>query len=224
MTESERKHKQLIKKWSKMRPSYGDFHDGPSSWETWVKQNPKILFLLKEPHSDFLPAYPIRNMPIERGFFLNIGLWHYAIKSFFCDSKRASFNNAIEEVKRQNVGELMDQIAIVNVKKKDENKSISNNADIKSYAKSDKDGALLKKQIDIIDPNIVICGNTMDSYDLIYYDDENYNLRVEKNKCKIWEWSDRLVVDFWHPANRKKTEELFNTLLYLLKNHQNKHS
>lgn len=211
---AEQRHAELREEWIKARPEYtkkGEFcYDGPSSWEIWAEQKPKILFLLKEPHSGFHPALPLRDDSVEKNFYKNIFYWSSAVKNAF-EGKSVP---AIDEYEMpKNVGELLDTVAIVNVKKYDQNQPASSETEIKEYAGKDRD--FLRQQIDIINPDIIFCGNTIDCFDVIYNEDST--LLCEKEKCKIWQWEKLKVVDFWHPSYFAKSyEELYETLCYLL--------
>jgi hypothetical protein len=56
---------------------------------------------------------------------------------------------------------IVDSIAYVNVKKNAGGTSKSNNNEIAQYAVSDKE--FLKRQLNLINPNIIFCGGTINS-------------------------------------------------------------
>lgn len=89
-------------------------------------------------------------------------------------------------------------------------------SEILSYAKKDKD--LLRKQIDILDPQIVICCGTFDCYDVIY--DYTYGTEeklINFKNCSCWRVDKRLVIDFYHPSYWVKGDRnLYEILCHLL--------
>jgi len=78
--EYEKKRDELFEKWQNSQPEFKEEGnrfslDGIMNFEAWIKSKPKILFLLKENHSedDWEPSYGItRDANI---FSLNIVRW-----------------------------------------------------------------------------------------------------------------------------------------------------
>lgn len=166
--------------------------DGPSNWDLWESQKLKIMFLVKEARQGAHPCVP--NQSIEGKFPRNISRWKYAIQKIFLE------NIKDPHFPTQNELTLNDDIAIVEVKKLNEENISSNNKEIEKYAKEDQE--LLKQQIEIINPDIIICGNTLNSFDLIY----NYTYEIEEtlvtiDKVTAWNIDNRFVIDFYHPTS-----------------------
>lgn len=155
LTPQDRHQKILEMLYEKYKDSENDIMeftwDGPSDWKKWEEQKPKILFLLKEAHSGFQPCIP--NQKIENKTGRNISRWKNAIKLLFENSKDSPTFHA-----NNILNETNDNIAIVEVKKLNEERPNSSYKVILDYAKNDKD--LLKGQIDILDPQIIVCCNT----------------------------------------------------------------
>ncbi len=222
----ENKHIELLERWYKERPEYDTENanaefcwDGPSNWNKWLKQKPKILFLAKEPHSGYQPC--IDNKEISGVFNLNIARWKFAIKKI-CENSNETLSMPTDEGLRSWTENKNDDISIVEVKKKNADLKRSSNTDIMEYAKKDKD--FLKEQIDLINPDIVLCCYTVESYDIIYgneYTDDNIEKLVSIEKVACWKHNNRLVIDFYHPSYwqyPQGVEGLFNLLCELLKN------
>lgn len=222
----ENKHKALLNKWYEERPEYdtkGEFcWDGPSNWGKWTKQVPKILFLVKEPHSGYHPSTPsMENPKISGKFCLNIARWKFAIRKLYENSNEIPAFPNVEDLRSWSENKI-DDIAIVEVKKMNEEKKSSSNQEIIEYAKKDKE--FLKEQIDLINPNIILCGNTFESYKTIYDNDAkmaeqlNYlwldNAEIDAYVCSHRK---RMIISFYHPSYRKSTEDLFELLCRVIK-------
>jgi hypothetical protein len=222
--EYENRMSELLNRWQEERKEYNDEEkgfcfttDGILDFDIWEKQHPKILFLLKETHDDYTEVD--QPAPIDAGsgnyFWWNIARWKFAISQLFLDKNiNPIFLDKDELLFRF---PFLDDIAIVEVKKKYEDKSISNNNEIKKYAK--RDAKLLREQIDLINPNIVLCCYTQDSYDLIYEGVYYEEISPIIKKCRCWKFGERLVIDFYHPSTRtnSRAAELFNILCRMIK-------
>lgn len=167
-------------------------YDGPQNTAKWESLELKILFLLKEAYNGFEPAYPIPPEKIKKTFFLNIVRWRALLQSlYFQPNKEAILLNNDE------YSELIEDIAIVEVKKNDEGNRRSVDSIIESYARRDK--CFLKKEIDLINPHVVICGGTFKSYNIIYeLNDNSLDLKMLSHGC--YNHKNRLVIKSYHPS------------------------
>ena len=123
--------------------------------------------------------------------------------------------------KNNELPKFIDDIAIVDIKKVDEDKRRSYPPEIRDYAKRDK--IYITQQIELINPQLIICGGTFDYYQIIY--DNNVKQKVEvlaglkapKKKCFVH--NNRIVMDFYHHGyklNKGGTVTLFDEFLNLL--------
>lgn len=99
-----------------------------------------------------------------------------------------------EELLRANEKEIIDRIAVVNVKKSNGERS-SDYEDLKKYAKEDRKE--LKEELEIIQPDIIVCGNNYNLLKIV--------LGEELRDEDTWDtmmalWKDTLVIDYYHPA------------------------
>jgi hypothetical protein len=188
----------LLDKWKLERPNHTCFvHDGIFDYEKWGSQK-KILFLMKEPHSmeanDDLAKHIIERAKSEINLWSiwkNLALWTYCINQ--TDKTKIALYKKLTNSEQL---DLLSSIAFVNVKKQN-GESLSNNDIIAQYAI--KDGIFLKKQIEIINPEIIICCYTMSSYEKIYsVEKSNFHQYTEG----IYFHENRVIIDFYHPANR----------------------
>jgi hypothetical protein len=206
--EREAKHKEIVKElYEKYKSRQNDVHeftwDGPSDWQQYSAQQPRILFLAKESRNEFQP-HTARQGVLGAKFMMNIARWKYVIGKYF-GGQRGMLDFPTNEL----IMDYNDDVAIVEVKKLNEEKITSSKAELKRYAREDKE--FLRQQIDLIDPHLVVCCYTIDEYHIIYDEtyepyDELYRLiqpyQNGKNTYVAWNLSNRLVIDFYHPSTR----------------------
>lgn len=199
--EKEKQHQELLNEWYAQRPSYdidGEFvWDGPSNWELFYLEKPRILFLSKESFNGFHPNNKANAISGTKA--INMSRWAWLVKEYFgmCFVNHAPPNNKeLIELYHNDFS----RIAEIEVKKRNNEYSKSTNADIESFAK--KDAAFLAKQIELIDPHVIICGNTFSSYREIYVQDfaDNIPILLAGESKQSWKHNNRLVVDFFHPS------------------------
>lgn len=194
----------LIKEWKNNRPDYEDFSDdGILIEEIWSQTIPKVLFLLKEPNSDFVHIRGNSYSPKSGNshvFWRNINIWQYILSEFWND--RVPSLDKIKIVKEKDVN----SIAYVNLKKCNENNSISKLQNIREYVLNDN--LFLKRQLELINPDIILCCGTMKFYKELFS-----SQFISQNVYRTKDW---LVVDFYHPSCRigyKKTFDLLCTFI-----------
>lgn len=121
-------------------------------------------------------------------------------KSFLSGIQTAfmAFNDNIceydDEVLRSKEKEIIDRIAVVNVKKSNGG-SESEYEDLKKYALEDR--LEIKRELEIIQPDIIVCGNNLSLLKLVL-GEELQNDDTWDNMLALWK--DTLVLDYYHPA------------------------
>ena len=208
-------HEILLDKWANQNHHSGNgfVHDGIVDPKRWNKSKIKLLFLLKEAYSN--PARPedfdlrVLLRDVWKGpkgiLFWYAAYWAYAVHN--CDrTETLSLPETPEELNL--ASEYLLSSAIVNVKKSS-GQTHSDMENIKQYAKLD--GELLKKQINIINPEIVICGNTWVAVRYLWPE-------VISNYDLTWQNTNILFVDFWHPANQFPKKLNYYALDNILRN------
>jgi hypothetical protein len=189
--------------------------------KSYLSVNPRILFLLREPHSEkggfSIPNGLNRNVqkgfnnkPFEKGYMYTwrqAGVWAYALIYGF-ESYRVL-------KKDEYVAKGLQSISMTNLKKEVGGAS-SNKRVINKHANKDKD--LWLRELEIMNPDIIITGN---------YNDVTENLNIDKisllktdNKTfyysiLVTEIMNTIILDFWHPNNRLDREENLKTLKLL---------
>ncbi len=190
----------LMQDWKTSRPDYEEFSDdGVLVDEIWNLTSPKILFLLKEPNSNFINIRGKGYLPQTGNshlFWRNINIWQYIIAEYW--NKRTPSFDEIYKIKENEVN----SIAYVNLKKCNDNNSTSVPLEIGEYVEQDK--LFLQKQIELIDPEIIVCGRTMNYFNVLFN-----SIKITKN---IFRYKNTLVIDFYHPACRKAYKTTFDLL------------
>lgn len=222
MTEADYQKSQaeLFARWKQARPEYDNESegkrfslDGIQNYDAWKNSIPKILFLLKENRAaadDWEPCQGINRD--ANPFSINITRWRQLIMdSYLKDSKEPSYL-------RLELPESVNDIAIIEVKKVNEGKGSSSYNDIRNYARKDRD--FIKEQIELINPDIILCCSTGDFYSDDIYGDEQWEHLVHDSRCDCYKHGNRLVIDFFHPSTRsgEKEKELFDVLYRMIKN------
>lgn len=204
------------------------FSDGVVYPNIWFSQNIRPLFLLKEAYGDNYKELDIRKWMIKgtgplkeepdrekKGLFNQVEFIVFKRilqwSSILFREKR--WESPVEACKDRYKWKepLFRKIAIVNIKKYD-GKNQSDEKDLFKHIETHKEQ--LQKQIELIDPTIVVCGGTMSFFQKIF-DNQTFEPigEVIQNGKKVYavRLNDHVlyVIDFWHPAYHFKKEEFF---------------
>ena len=184
--------------------------DGPSHWDKYENSIPRIVFLAKEAHSSFHPSTP---RIVDDRFTKNIATWASLIIATL------NINSNKKDALSKDLQDTYDRIAIVEIKKIDEGRTSSSDSNIKKFAWIGRE--FLKQQLEILEPNIIVCLGTLDSFDIInnYSEEEKklYEKKIYSNKnCNCWISNNVMVIDFFHASNRKNKEEVLNFMSELI--------
>jgi hypothetical protein len=194
----------LFELWRNAR-QYNSFSDDGviGSDDLWKQTYPKIAFLLKEVNDGFhdiraKPYYePQGNSPV---FWKNLNMWKY-ITTELLHGRECTYYGTFAQK-----GNRVEQIAYINLKKKDESeceaRPTSDDADIQRYV--DEDWEFLNRQIEIIGPDILFCCGTFKYL--------NGKIELEPISENIYLHRHLLVVQFCHPSARKGYKSNFDLL------------
>lgn len=228
----------LLKEWKVRHQCLGKnqfIFDGIINEERWNKAKLKVCILLKESYFD-LDVYKKDILQTDNNvvqhhwnrYIVNDnGLYTYDLarhlkehKPWFMWCKVENWLNSLFQFLGMDIDDPIQEIALVNIKKSN-GVSLSNDADILEYAHLDCD--LIRKELDIIDPDIIICGATYDyCIKENIFDDIQIITRLEDFKNRIIAKSaERLILDCYHPAaftiSYEKIRNYFKTVSpYLL--------
>lgn len=178
--------------------------ENPGDWDyrNWLERDQSVM-----PN--------IEPVPKEKKFYgktyNKIAMWVESFFSAYQRETRKAFDEfeksflMCEEKKRA----ALRKIAIVNMKKTWGTSSISDK-ELKKYLESKEVQKVLEKELEIIKPDIVICGST---YWLIkeIFDGQAKQLTHSNGKqVEYFQRGNVTFLEFYHPANRKKTETQYD--------------
>jgi hypothetical protein len=181
--------------------------DGIVDSEAWGQANHKVLFILKEAYDTTrtegtwdLSGF-IKRRKVSGRTFKPLAQWACGIQHVLENRQIAEFKEDGEEVEKAIMAS-----AVINLKKSGGTKS-SSEGNLQEYVEKDWD--LITRQIEIIQPDIVICGNTWSLFS---------KLIEEKSKISdlVTDVGGVPYVDFWHPANRAANRMNYYSLCALV--------
>lgn len=207
---------ELDKRWMRARPAYRGFsHDGILSInvDDYFDADVRIMFLLKEAPLGVYGRIKDGGMLIRgisvgsdaRGnsgvFWKLLGMWTCVI-----DILQLGEEPDIEEFYRDHNdgGYGLFNAAYVNIKKGN-GCAYSNWGDLKAYARRDRD--FLNEQIDMLDPDVIVCCGTYQIYAGIVCDGD---IPSGSQSEPVWDdVNERIVIDWHHPAIRGNADSDF---------------
>lgn len=207
------KHSELMKRWSEKTLHKGnDFiEDGIVDLSRWQKSGKKILLLLKEAYGDYGDlCWLIRDEwkgPKYKVWWA-ASYWLYALHKM-SDNYIPAFPK--EQKQFDECTEHLLSSAVVNIKKSS-GKTSSDYEDVLKYAREDAE--LLKEQISLINPDIIICGSTFDYFKEFWPD------KIDKvgDTEFVFKTGKHILINYWHPANQYHNELCFYALCAIMQN------
>lgn len=193
---------------------YGKFvRDGIINPEKWAIQEPKICFVMPEAggYDDtekFPEGHDLAAEWNEKGSFTKLmfkmAVWIQAVNDAFFDPVPYVKKSIIDQR-----NDLIRSIAIVNLRKSDGQK-VPQYKVVSNFAQ--EDATELRKEIELINPDVIICCNTFKTIckkrpeddtpekpkrkrSAVFYTDE-----IKKGAKCAYRWEDKLIMDFWHVA------------------------
>ena len=196
--------------------------------EQWHYAKKKILFLMKD-INDTEGGNDVRTWIgrkkfssfITHMFFKNISLWLFGINSFNESKEFLPFKKAYNpEIYTKAFDSL--PFSLVEIKKESGGGTVSNGA-LWDYVHKGKNGFNLKEQIEILNPNLLVCGGGSGTIFNIVQQIVYPDLKFEKiNNWVYYSKKDEIVlIDSYHPT-RNSYEGTYNGMMeaykeYLLK-------
>ena len=223
---SQEHHEQILQEWRTLahsKPNRSFISDGPLDWRRWSSNNegrPRVLFLLKEAYSESSDACDwglpeqarewIETSSIAaRKTWRVMALWAKALREFdvAAPPPMSSFPTAAED--RAHIHEHLLHTAVINLKKYDGGKK-SSDADLVDHLISSPSGNaghsnhdLLRRQLNALAPDIVVCGGTFSSFRVAFTGDGSTRFRpVGDPDWDCHQADGALWLDYWHPDHR----------------------
>jgi hypothetical protein len=202
---SESEHEDLLTEWA-ARPNHREqafISDGIIDPHRWEKAPRRVLFLLKEAYG-FATSSDLRRALLEE--------WDDTAGPTIRKASYLAF--AAHHANEQGVPEFPESLddgpreaflasGLMNVKKSN-GQNPSEDDDIAFYMR--EDARLIERQVELIRPEIVICGYWAEPiwrhYKYVY--------------DMVWRHGNRYFIDFWHPGDRSAPQMAYYALAALL--------
>ena len=174
----------------------------PEIWFSDKHQGKRILFVLKEAYHDedyaaqhgltYSLCDALKENSIRSAMWKRVAEWGYGLlnTSGNCIAEYSVLDEAEQKI-------VLNQIAVMNLKKSN-GKPTSNKDNISEYVKADK--FRLRTQLDTINPDIIVCGNTFKWFNEII--DNEIETTRDALHTWVYQWNDKIVLDYYHPANQ----------------------
>lgn len=182
--------------------------DGIVDENLW-ENGSKILYFLKEAYTDGNSDDGFSLTEAHRRYdwtkygtsiWFRVAEWTYGLNvlsSMTADEVVNGGLNVVPRYKYFKDGELDNnlnsEIAFVNVKKS-KGKSESDLEELKKYCEFDRE--FIKRQIEIINPRIIVCGGTKELFDKIFDNNDSF-------------LEDKIVIEHCHPSIRVSKEDVY---------------
>lgn len=176
--------------------------DGIVEFSKW-NNSQKILIILKEAYGgewNLADIIDDREWIKSNPHYRMLSMWLYILNNTTVDNRpKIKSDEQLNEA-----FQYLLSSAIINIKKS-AGKSSSNDKEIYDYAVKDKE--LIKAQIDLIAPQIILCGYTAHALMKGVYEKNDYGKFYSTEFCI--EHNEMLIIDFWHPSRKNGREIIF---------------
>lgn len=211
-------HEKLLEEWKSLphHLNRSFIPDGIIDPVRWAKSSRKILFINKEAYDgDGTEAegFDLRKLircewdgSPKGGAYKVIAAWAYALQHASPDPSVPFPRWTL--ILPEDAREALLSCAVMNIKKSG-GKPSSNHQDLATYV--EKDGAMIKRQVELINPEIIVCGHVWYLIKKLWPDAKSVYDEVD-------EADGRIVIDFWHPSNRYPEEMNYYALVALIQN------
>ena len=206
----------LFKEWSDYLHAHEQLFiaDGIVNEEEWKMSSRKVVFLLRETNSEnyewdervYLRDYP-KASPNSTVKFLS--QW---VPAVLLEGEAPSWE-WVYEFTRSRLAQtaLLHRICWVNVKKTPGGSFVDEKA-FKAYWRQGENQQFLRRQLDLYNPDIIVCCGTCWNYVEAYADAGLVPLKNEDG-LEYYLHGKRLVINFYHPLATTYTKERFYKLL-----------
>lgn len=179
----------------------GFVRDGVVCPDLWFSQQVRPLFLLKEAYGggnwDLAADHLLTDEPMKNHrTWRRVTQWTRGILNTTAQ-ELCPFDETVKKLPFGN--EYLRRIAAINVKKSG-GRSASNSEELRRYVEYDR--SELKRQLELADPTVIVCGNTLPYLEIIL------DTKIKSNPIGDLAYTAQLnghpvtVLDYWHPSNR----------------------
>ncbi len=201
---------EMFDRWLKHRNGF--VKDGLVNEDAYISSKKKILYLLKEVNDSNGGGWDLRDY-VKSGArastWNNITRWTIGLQNIDSDISW----NEIEHIDAEQRQVTLQSICAVNLKKTPGG-SVCNTEELNRIAEEDKD--YLNQQIQLYDPDILICCGTSDEYHKIHENEDEWKMTSQG----IWYYermSNKYVLAFVHPEARIKSNFTYYMLINAVK-------
>lgn len=186
------------------------FVDGLIDIKKYLEAKTKIMWILKEPYStedDKNWREEIAGLRTESGVKNGwAGTFNPIIYTSYGILNNKDWNNISDTSSDPSIIDVLYSIAFINIKKTPGGSS-SDDDELEAYHKTHK--SILLKQIEVYNPDVIICGNTFQ----FIKDDLNINLETNEHfydqtvDMSIYKNDKFIIVDAFHPNAHKNKQK-----------------
>lgn len=201
---------QLFTRWKRGKESFVE--DGIVNIKKYQERRHRVIYLLKEVNSDdnYWDLKDYLKSGARGSFWNNITRWTIGINNL---DRHINWDE-IDYIDHEKRKEILNSIGVINIKK-EIGSSKSNNEELEKYTKNNSNQ--IKEQIDIYDPEIIICCGTSYLYkNFIYNGEEKWN-RSSYGVDYIERKEGKYVISWKHPQWRVSANMMYYPLIESIK-------
>lgn len=199
------KEKEIFDKLRKIDPSIVE--DGIVSEEEYLDSNYKIVYIMKEVNGG--SGWNLKDFLYKGGrsqTWDNVARWTEGLLNI-----NQEYNwSYLEENNEKRRKYYLKKIGVINLKKTP-GQNTSNYKEISSAAFENRN--LIKTQVDLYNPDIIICCGTADDFVNNYFDFKFVNWNMTKRGIKYIKCNNKIIVSFAHPEARIRDAYLYYSLI-----------
>lgn len=199
------KEKEIFDKLRKIDPNI--IEDGIVSEEEYLDSKYKILYIMKEVNGG--AGWNLKDFLYKGGrsqTWDNVARWTEGLLNI-----NQEYNwSYLEENNENRRKYYLKKIGVINLKKTSGHHT-ADNKKISMAASENRN--LIKKQVDLYNPDIIICCGTADDFVKNYFDSKFVNWSMTKRGIQYIKCNNKIIVSFAHPEARIRDAYLYYSLI-----------
>lgn len=199
------KEKEIFEKLRKTEPSI--IEDGIVSEEEYLTSKYKIVYIMKEVNGG--SGWNLKDFLYKGGrsqTWDNVARWTEGLLNI-----DQEYNwSYLEENNEKRRKYYLKKIGVINLKKTPGHHT----SEYKKISKAASENRnLIKKQVDMYDPDIIICCGTADDFVTNYLESKLVNWKMTKRGIQYIKCNNKIIVSFAHPEARIRDAYLYYALI-----------
>ena len=199
------KEKETFDKLKKIDPSIVE--DGIVNEEEYLTSKYKIVYIMKEVNGG--SGWNLKDFLYKGGRYStwdNVSRWTEGLLNLNQEYDWAYLEKNNEKRRK----DYLKKIGVINLKKKPG----QNTSDYKEISRAASENRnLIKKQVDMYDPDIIICCGIADAFIENYSDSKSVNWDMTKRGIQFIRFKDKIIISFAHPEARIRDAYLYYALI-----------